>query len=60
MKLHRFVEFIEQIDELSNKDFQTVFNVMHLRSMRRFRKRSPPPKSPRRGELRDCDPNHED
>jgi len=57
MKFEDFIDFLNFIDGLNQKDFDTARGLLLLRAMSREAQRSFPPKSPPRGKLTDCDPS---
>ena len=56
MKFDDWLDLMRQIDALSDKEFEAFYKFMLIRAMGRQLRRKSPPKSPPRGELKDCDP----
>lgn len=56
MKIEELADFINLIDQLSDRDFQSIHNIIHLRAMRRAQARYPKPlHKPKKGG-KDCEP----
>gem|GEM_PF-4357628 len=50
MTIEELAWFIKMIDDLTDRDFQTLYNIIHIRAMRRAQKRYPKPQQTPEGD----------